>query len=153
DAIRERAWLLHGEVRTAEFAVMTSFDLATQRHAECLLAVANAENRDIGSQNGGVDGWSVVIARRRGTSRENHTPWSPAHHGGARGLEGVELAINAGFTDASRDRLRGLRTEVQDEDGVVCGGGVWVQHGEALAAKRRLCKVLDAQGPDAELDG
>ena len=133
DALGQRVGLLQGQLGPAEFAVMAGFDLATQRHAQSLLAIANPQDRHIGVEDRLVDGGGVLVQRRGRTAREHNALGIERCHGCACRLEGMDFAIHAGFADAARNQLRDLRSEVDDENGVGAGGGVWVQHGEALA--------------------
>jgi hypothetical protein len=54
----------------------------------------------------------------------------------------MNFAVNTGLANAAGDQLGDLRAEVDDQDGVVAGGGVWVLHGEALASPHGFRKLM-----------
>src|SRR5262249_47742510 len=114
-------------------ALLRSLDLAAEKMRRELHAVADAEDGSPEIEDALVDGWRVLFVHARWPTREDD---------GARVLRAdlldghrarVDLTVDLALAYATRDELRGLRAEVEDEDEVL-------RHGRPGSTRARSAK-------------
>jgi hypothetical protein len=133
-------WLIHTwwlrldvEEGAAELAVVAALDLATELRAHHLLAIADAENRDAGLEDSLRRARAAGLGGGSRPAGQDHRLRLHAAEGVFGRLEGDDLGIDAGFAHATRDELRHLAAEIDDED---CVGMSGRGHGEAVEKLR-----------------
>jgi hypothetical protein len=97
---------------------MARFDHAAQLHAKGLLAIANRENGNAQLPNDFRRAGASGVQRRTGASGKNDALGVKGFDLFFGAIERMNLAVNASFTNASRNQLRDLGSEIEDEDGV-----------------------------------
>ena len=114
-ALEEGGGLGDLQLGPAEFAVMPRLDLAAQLHGHDLLAIADAQHGDARVEDGLGSPWGALVCHRAGPAREDHRLGGQLRKGALGGLEGGDLAIDAGLAHAPRDELGHLRAEIDDQ--------------------------------------
>ena len=104
----------HGEHRTAVFAAGRGLHLAAESRGEELRAIADAQQRQLALDGRKIGSRSLRIPHGEGAARENHTPHRRVERRDF--VEGVNFAIDIQFAHASRNELRVLRSEVENEN-------------------------------------
>ncbi len=123
DALEQRGVLHHLDLGAAEFAVMSALDLAAELRRHRLLAVADAEHRHAGIENGLRSARRRRFGHRGGAAGEDHAARLHRGEGVSRLLERDDLAIDPLLADAPGDELGNLGAEIDDENLVVgCHG-------------------------------
>jgi hypothetical protein len=118
EACEERARLLDLDIGATELRGMSALDRAAELGCERLLAVADAEDRNTAIEHRLRRPGAAFRRHRSGAAREDHAFRLHLFEGVASVLEGMDFAIDPGFTDAARDQLRHLAAEIDDEDAV-----------------------------------
>ena len=119
DALKQGGGLGHLKLGAAKLAVMPRLDLAAQLHGHDLLAIADAQHGDPGVEDGLRGARGALVGHRAGTAREDHRLGLELGEGAFGGLEGRDLAIDAGLAHPPRDELGHLRAEIDDQHLVV----------------------------------
>ena len=120
------------DIGAAEFAVMAALDRAAELRRHGHLAVADAEHRDAGGEDRLRGAGRAGFVHRGRAAGEDHRLRLHLLEGFFGLVERDDLAIDAVLAHATRDQLRHLAAEVDDENLVVRRG-----HGG-----RRLLGVL-----------
>ena len=94
-------------------------DLAAEITRDELRAVTDAEQRNAGVVDRGIDRRRAVDVHRRRTAREDDRLRLAREHLGDRHRARDDLAVDVRLADPARDQLRVLRPEVDDENEVV----------------------------------
>ena len=122
DIGEEPSGLVHGDDRTAELGQAGLRDVAAERAGHRLEAVADAEDRDARVEQGGIDlRGAVRVHRLRPSGQHDRGRLAGDDVGDRRGVRD-DLGVDVRLTDATRDQLRVLRAEVDDEHGVPLRG-------------------------------
>ena len=131
-AVEQRAARLgHGELGESVLADVGLGNVAAQVQRHLLDAVAETQDGDAQLEDGRIHVRRALGVHARRTAREDHRRRRAARDLLGRDVERHDLRVDPGLADATRDELRVLRPEVEDED-------------------RRLCVVLElrhASGP------
>ena len=122
-----------------EFAFVPWLHLAAERGDHGLLAIANAEHRKTGAEQGiGRLRRTALMDGGRTAGQDDRARGCPLKRG-FRLIEGHDLRIDPGLAHAARDELGHLAAEIDDQDAVlgavrrfVCGNLVHVRHGRWL---------------------
>ncbi|MNX96311.1 hypothetical protein D3C86_1286230 [compost metagenome] len=117
DAGEQRALAGDDDLGAAELAMVAALDLAAQLGADGLLAVADAQHRHAGLEQGVVSLGAVGVRGRAGSARQDDGLGRDRLQRLARLVERMDLAIDAGFAQAARDQLGHLTAEIDDQDG------------------------------------
>src|ERR1700704_5717231 len=117
--LEEAVRLAHGQQRGAVLARMPGVDLAAKVVGYQLHAVADAEHRDPRPKGLGIHLWSSRLVHAGGTSAEDQPRWLQLLQLGPRRRPRDELAVDARLPHSSRDQLAELRSEVEDQDGLL----------------------------------
>lgn len=117
------------DIGATEFRGMAAFYRATQLGAECLLAVADAEDRNACIEHSLRRARASLCRYRCRAAGENDALRLQFLEGFVRALKRVDFAIDAGFANTARNQLRHLAAEIDDEDAVGMG---YLGHGEPL---------------------
>ena len=80
---------------------MPGFDLAAQRPAEGLLAIADTQDRHIGCTHRRIDRRGILVQRRSGATREHDARRLHGGNGHRGALERMAFAIDAGPATAA----------------------------------------------------
>ena len=114
--------LSRGYKSTAIFSVVSSFDLTAELFHHNLLAVADTKDRQAHVKEFLRRAGRAIARHAVRTTREDHGLRSKLTNGfsGDR-LIGVDFAVNLQLTQAARDQLRHLRTEVDDKEALMLG--------------------------------
>jgi hypothetical protein len=120
-----------------ELLLVGGDDAAAQLLMKRLLAVADGEQREPAVEEHLRSARAVLPSDRCGSAGEDDALRPEALERFFSGVEGGDLAIDAGLADAARDELRHLAAEVDDEDGF---GGL-NRHGEPIESMSRLVKL------------
>ena len=119
DAFEQGAWRKDLDVRPAELGRMPALDLAAELLAQRLLAVADGEDRHAAVEDRLRRARTALRRDRSRTAGENYRLRREAE----KRLRGVRkrmnFAVNAGLAHPSRDQLRDLGAEIDDEDAVM----------------------------------
>jgi len=147
-ALEQRAFLVDLEEGATEFAVVAAFDLAAELGAHRLLAIADAEDRQAAVEDDLRRARASLVQRRGRAARQDDRLRLQPVETFFGGLEGDDLAIDAGFAHAACDQLRYLAAEIDDEDAV---GMCCLGHGEPLmksvaSFNRRIVPIVRNSG-------
>ena len=129
ETVKQRAGLLDLDIGAAEFGGVTTLDDTAELSRQCLLAVADAEDRHIVLEYDLRRARTAFRGHRSRTTGEDDAFGLEFLERGVRVLEGVDFAVDAGFANATRDQLRHLAAEIDDENAV---GMSYLGHGEPL---------------------
>src|SRR5690606_27038623 len=119
EAVEDALGLVDDDLRQPELALLGALDLAAEQVRRELHAVADPEDRNAELEDAAVDLGSPLLVHARGPAGQDD---------GARGLRAdilerrrarMDLAVDLALAHASRDELRRLRAEVEDEDEVL----------------------------------
>ena len=116
----------------AKLARIGRFGRAAQLRGQRLHAVADAQDRHPGIENGLRRRRCAELGRRLGTARQDDALRGEARDLGRVVVPRPDFAIHADFADAARDELGVLRAEIQDQDLVA----VQVGHGVPSTLKQ-----------------
>ena len=100
----------------AELAMVGALDLAAELLADRLLAVADAEHRHVQLEHDARRLRRLAFIDRGRAAGEDDALGAEVGDALGIGVEGQDLAIDAGLADAARDELRELGTEIEDQD-------------------------------------
>ena len=100
---------------------VAAFDLAAQLQSHGLLAVADPEQRQTSLEHLVRRAGAALLRGRGRPAGEDHALRPHGREGFGGLVEGMDLAIDAGFAQSPRDQLRHLRPKIDDQDGVVMG--------------------------------
>jgi hypothetical protein len=120
-ALEELAPGLGGELRTAELRRVRALDAAAEVSRHQLHPVADPEHRDAELEDPGIDPGRPLGVDRRRPSGEDERQRPPGRQRGRGGRVRHELRVHAALAHPSRDQLRVLAAEVDDEDGPLLG--------------------------------
>ena len=122
DAVEQRRLGLDLDLGAAELAVVAGLDLAAELLRHGLLAVADAQHRHVGGEDGGIGGGRLALDHRgRAAGQDDAARVELLDLRGVDGLEGMDLAVDAGFAHAPGDQLGDLGTEIDDQQTVAHG--------------------------------
>ena len=125
-ARQERAGLVGGgdEGLAKLSRAVAAFDVAAQAMHHDLLAIADAQDRHTHVKHAFGRHRCAVPIDRGGTAREDHGlgPEGPKE-GVIHFVVGMNFAVNVQLAQATRDELRHLRAEIDDEKAVMLGHG------------------------------
>ncbi len=103
----------------AELAVVAGLDRPAQLLGHGLLAVADAQHGHLGGEDGGVGRGRLALDHRGRAAREHDGLGAELLDLGlVDRLEGVDLAVDAGFAQAPGDELGDLGAEIDDQQAV-----------------------------------
>src|SRR5690606_23358174 len=105
-----------------------------------LLAVADGEDRHARIKDGLRRARAVRVGDRGRTTGEDHAFRLQLLECGGCILERMDLAIDAGFAEATRDQLRYLRSKIDNENAVGHGSGP-ASEGNGPSVKRLRRKL------------
>ena len=135
DPVEQGRCLADLELGAAEFAVVTGFDAAAELLGHGLFAVADAQHRHLGLENGVVGGRRLPLDHRGRPAGQDDGPRIEALQlRPVDGLEGMDLAVNACFTQAAGDQLGDLGPEINDQQTVGHGGIYGTRAGRSTGA-------------------
>src|SRR5690606_22672790 len=97
-------------------------DLAPERIDEDVEPVADAEDRDAELEVLRIRPRRAVFVDRGRTAREDHAHGRGLANALKRRVAGQDLRVDAELSHATGDELRDLRSEVDDDEGLVHGG-------------------------------
>ncbi len=103
----------------AELTRMAAFNLAAQLLRHGLHAVADAEHRHAELEHGRRRLVGRLLVGRHVAAREDHADGLEGAHELVANVGGMHFAVNAGLAHTPRDQLRHLRTEIENQDGLV----------------------------------
>ena len=107
--------LLDVQVGLAELRDAGAIDAAAEVERHQLHAVTDAERRDAELEDARVDVRRVVRVHRRGAAAQDHRVRVARAHGLRRDRVADELGVDAALAHATRDQLRVLAAEVDNE--------------------------------------
>lgn len=110
------------QLRTAVLTGAGVVDRAAEGLRHQLEAVAHAEDRDAGLEQGAVEGRRARFVHRRGAAGEDDGRRVLGEHLVDRHGTRDDLAVDPRLADTAGDELGVLRAEVDDQDGVGGGG-------------------------------
>ena len=131
---------LDGGRGAPELGALGALHRAAERLGHRLEAVADAEHRDAGVEQRGVDRRRAVGVDAGRAAREDHRRGSPGQHLGHGHLVRDDLAVDLRLAHAAGDQLRVLGAEVDDEDErrlTVVAGAVRVTHRSIVTGPAR----------------
>ncbi|MND45787.1 hypothetical protein D3C80_366510 [compost metagenome] len=129
EAFKKRACLLDVDIGPAEFRRMAALDNAAELRAERLLAVADAEDRNLAVKHRLRRARASFRRHGCGAAGEDHALGLKLLKRLCGILKRMDFAIDPGFADAARNQLRHLAAEIDDENAVGMG---YLGHGEPL---------------------
>ncbi len=116
DTADQRAVGLNFNLRVAELTFVGCFNMATKLHRHGLHAVADAEHRHTGFKHVLRGARAVGFGGAFRATGENDTAWIEFANLCFSDIPRPQLTVNAQLTDATRDQLSVLRTEIQNEN-------------------------------------
>ncbi len=121
DVGQQGAGLPDRDVGAAVLAGAGVRDLAAEAPGHQLEAVAHAEDRGAGREDGGVDGGRVLGVHRGRTAGEDDRLRLAGEHLLDRHVVRHDLGVDPGLAHTARDQLGVLGAEVDDQDQVMVG--------------------------------
>src|SRR5262249_15124705 len=138
DAVEERAVVLDVEKGAAELTMVPGLDLAAKLRTHGLLAIADAEHRNVGLEDDLRGAWAAYVDGGMWTAGEDDCLRTYALERGLRRLERNDLGMDPRLANTARNQLRHLAAEIDDEDSV----GRGVLHGGRLEKDASRCNGL-----------
>ena len=121
-AVEQRAGLFDLDVGAAELRRVTALDFAAELHGHRLLAVADGEDRHAQVERSFWRAGGILRCDAGGPAGEDHRFRIEACRQNRVGaVVGVDLAVDAHFPKAARDKLRHLTAEIDNQDALVLG--------------------------------
>ncbi len=123
------------DIGAPEFGgAVAAFNLSAQHMHHHLLAVADAQHRDAQRKHRFRRHRRAVGEDRGRAAGQDHRPWREVRQEGVRHLvERMDFAIDVQLAQATRDKLRHLAAEVDDEKALMIGHGRWNRAGRGVA--------------------
>ncbi len=115
---QQRRVAARAHLGVAELVHGARLDPATELRGHGLHAVADAEHRDPELEHGRGRRRRARLRYRLGTARQDDAARTKGAHRLAPHIPRMDLAVDAEFAHATRDQLRVLRAEVEDQDPV-----------------------------------
>ncbi len=116
--LEELRALAEGKDAVAVFAVRAAGDVAAEHLAHELHAVADAEDREAHLEDARVRVGRALRLHAVGAAGQDDADDAIGAQGLRRDAEGIDAGVDVAFTDAARDDLGQLRTEIEDGDGL-----------------------------------
>ena len=107
---------LCANLRITKFAHQTIFDFAAQLRGHRLHAIADSQHRYTQFKYDLWRAWRVSLGDRIRTAGKYDPCRVEITNEIYIDIIRMQLAVNVGFTDAARDKLRVLRAEIEDQD-------------------------------------
>src|SRR5713226_8325079 len=123
ETFKQRARLTDGEQRRTVLVGAAGIDLAAQVVGDELHPVADAEHGNTRAQRFGVDLWRVLLVDARGPSAEDQSRRLAFLQFGPWRRPGHEFAVDLGLSHTTSDQLAELRSEIQDQHGLLAHRG------------------------------
>ena len=117
-SLEELRALAEGKDAVAVFAVRAAGDITTEHLAHELHAVTDAEDREAHLEDARVRVGRALRLHAVGAAGEDDADDAVGAQGLRRDAEGIDTGVDVAFTDAARDDLGQLRTEIEDGDGL-----------------------------------
>jgi hypothetical protein len=148
-ALEELGALAEGKDAMAVFAMRAAGDVAAEHLAHELHAVADAEDGQAHLEHAGVRVRRSLGLHAVGAAGEDDPDDAVGAEGLRRDAERIDAGVDVALTDAARDDLGQLRTEIENGDGLGGHGGkVWgiqnlrrtlfqPQRGQTASSRRR----------------
>jgi hypothetical protein len=116
--LQELRALAEGKHAVSVFAVRAAGDVAAEHLAHELDAVADAEDREAHLEDAGMRVRRALRLHAVGAAGEDDAHDAVGAEGLGRDAEGIDARVDVALTDAARDDLGQLRTEIEDGDGL-----------------------------------
>jgi hypothetical protein len=114
---------IDGDRRETELAMRRRRDLPAEHVGHQLHAVADAEHGDVRREYGGVAPRSRRFGDAARPARQHDADRIPRADLRQRRVEGKDFGVHREFAQPARNQLRELRTEIEDDDGLVSHRG------------------------------